>query len=648
MQGILSGKWKDQVEYLRTLDEKTYKQEKLKLPACTWSGTFSDRVDNGISQYSKYVVIDVDNLTPEVAEGFKAQLSADEYVLYSFLSPSGKGIKIVVMVSTDADNHRAAFLHLQNYFETKYGFQVDPSGKNISRLCFVSYDPRPVIKPSKVFEVDMKYSVVNNTYVPNPNLKNFKELRDSIAIFNLCKVWVNKTNTYVTGQRNHYIFALACAMNRCGVNIHETEEFFNQEFSDLDHKEIHTTIKSAYFRHQHEFASVEVKDLNTSKFIAPPYVANYTDDVVINDVMRVTATLFNYKVPTTEITDIVSKVAKYYHREGYLDIDRVNLKDLMNKAVLILRENMASITDKIALKYESVEEMAKSLIKDKSSDFLVPTFIPSIDNSLGGGLSLGNFYGCIGLGGTFKSILLQFWACACAVNGIPFLYLNGEMSKVQFYQRLCTMVFGIPWTTLVRERNLNEDNIDEFIESVNKGLGNNLHVVNGTDYNKENICATITNIEAKTGKKIRMIGVDGLTQMDSLGKEEIPAAIHNTGVLKEISKETNTAIVALIHLSGENDKTLRDTGLRVRGGTKMLANMDGYFSTSLLVDKDFMESLDATEELKFIEGMMYLKYTDKRTGAGVTNCIINITKKLDLKEDLDNPPHSYEYKKKRN
>ena len=64
----------------------------------------------------------------------------------AFVSPSGKGIKIVVSVSpvpTNDAEHKTAWHACVDFFESlsdEYSFVIDPSGKDVSRLCFLAYD----------------------------------------------------------------------------------------------------------------------------------------------------------------------------------------------------------------------------------------------------------------------------------------------------------------------------------------------------------------------------------------------------------------------------------------------------------------------------------------------------------------------------
>ena len=52
--------------------------------------------------------------------------------------------------------HHKAFIQLQEYFKKEYTIELDSSGKDIARLCFMSWCPELIVKPlSNRFMVDL-------------------------------------------------------------------------------------------------------------------------------------------------------------------------------------------------------------------------------------------------------------------------------------------------------------------------------------------------------------------------------------------------------------------------------------------------------------------------------------------------------------
>jgi hypothetical protein len=74
---------------------------------------------------------------------------------------------------------------------------------------------------------------------------------------------------------------------------------------------------------------------------------------------------------------------------------------------------------------------------------------------------------------------------------------------------------------------------------------------------------------------------------------------------------------------------------------KTTAYMDGYFSTSLLIDKENY-SEDSTDPT-YLKSMLYMRMVDKRSNAGDVSKIISVSSDLHLIEK-DVNPNDYEVK----
>jgi hypothetical protein len=82
----------------------------------------------------------LDHLTD--VEPVKHAICADPHTVYAFVSPSGTGLKVGVHVPIAADDaaYKHAWHSAKTVYEQRYGGTWDPSGKDISRLCYVSHD----------------------------------------------------------------------------------------------------------------------------------------------------------------------------------------------------------------------------------------------------------------------------------------------------------------------------------------------------------------------------------------------------------------------------------------------------------------------------------------------------------------------------
>ncbi len=157
LEMIRTGKFKHHIGPLRQLvsdgKEQEYTARKKSLPAFTPSGTFSGgRRNELLLEYSRLIILDVDKV--ENVKQIRDKAEDSIYTHACFLSPGGKGLKILIKTDNSVTKHREAFLKAQTYFEKLLGLKIDPSGKDVTRLCFVSDDPELYYNPnSEVFKI---------------------------------------------------------------------------------------------------------------------------------------------------------------------------------------------------------------------------------------------------------------------------------------------------------------------------------------------------------------------------------------------------------------------------------------------------------------------------------------------------------------
>jgi VirE N-terminal domain len=142
---IRTGMYQPQVDAVRAVlaseGKRAYDRAKAHLPAFTFAGTFAPRRGNAYLQQPTGIIHgDLDHL-PDVA-AVKQAICQDRRTAYAFVSPSGRGLKLGVHVPVVADDagYKAAWLAVSNEYQQRYGGTWDPSGKDISRLCYVSHD----------------------------------------------------------------------------------------------------------------------------------------------------------------------------------------------------------------------------------------------------------------------------------------------------------------------------------------------------------------------------------------------------------------------------------------------------------------------------------------------------------------------------
>jgi hypothetical protein len=147
LDAIRLGHHKAQVQTVRQIlareGKRAYDRAKVYLPAVTFGGTFLPTRGNAhLQQHSGILHGDLDHLRDVAA--VKQAICADPRTAYAFISPSGEGLKLGVHIEVIADDaaYKHAWATISDIYEQCYGGTWDPSGKDVSRLCFMSYDPK--------------------------------------------------------------------------------------------------------------------------------------------------------------------------------------------------------------------------------------------------------------------------------------------------------------------------------------------------------------------------------------------------------------------------------------------------------------------------------------------------------------------------
>lgn len=140
---------KQRTEKLRGIKEpKQARQYKAStFDYCTFSGMFQTRNDKALISHSGLLCIDFDHL--QNVDLLRNQLLQDEYfdTQMLFVSPSGDGLKWIIPIDTKQTTHSNYFAAVANYILQTYGVEVDKSGRDISRACFLPHDPQAYINP---------------------------------------------------------------------------------------------------------------------------------------------------------------------------------------------------------------------------------------------------------------------------------------------------------------------------------------------------------------------------------------------------------------------------------------------------------------------------------------------------------------------
>lgn len=239
---IQNGRFKSQIETLRLLLDKGNQLEfdryKKSLPAFTPSATFKGgRKADLVDIYSGFVHLDFDKLSsPQLQITFDSIINIP-YTYACFRSPSGNGLKVFIKVDTGAENHLQAYQQVQAFYENELKIPCDGKCKDITRLCFISYDVDSFInEASQIFKVvTSNKSFASKDVTPT----DYKSLFDDSVTF------TRQYTDFVSGNRNTFVHQLACNLNRKGIPFHAALGFILNDFN-YDEQEVKGSVQSAY------------------------------------------------------------------------------------------------------------------------------------------------------------------------------------------------------------------------------------------------------------------------------------------------------------------------------------------------------------------------------------------------------------------
>jgi len=214
-----------------------YTRTKKNLSAFTVTGTFRDgRKAELMTSYSGLIILDFDRLADTLPD-VKRVIVDDNHTFACFLSPSGDGLKVIVRVATKQEDHTDMFNAVAEYYNALTNVKIDGSGKDITRLCFFSYDPDIYVnEKSEPFTMPAK--VISN---------------ELLEVYKQCVELTNNKHQFVDGQRNVYVFLLASNCKRLGIPEDVAASLILTDYN-YNEREVSASIKSAYQNSPEEYA----------------------------------------------------------------------------------------------------------------------------------------------------------------------------------------------------------------------------------------------------------------------------------------------------------------------------------------------------------------------------------------------------------
>jgi len=244
---VQNGDYSEEITALRTEPDKKKRDViKATFPAVTIAATFSKRNKQCLTQHSGFICIDIDQHdNPEINDwpALRDSLSSIENIYFAALSASGKGIFLIIPISTP-DKHENHFTALEMDFKAS-GLIIDKACKDVSRLRGISFDPDAVLNE--------KAETYRRIYQPpQPKQYDYKPATNDQKVMN-AKKWMNKNFTFSLGNRHNYIKQYAGVLHRFGVDeITAYNELSQYQQSDFKETEIEHIIKYMYANPQYK------------------------------------------------------------------------------------------------------------------------------------------------------------------------------------------------------------------------------------------------------------------------------------------------------------------------------------------------------------------------------------------------------------
>lgn len=246
IERIKNGESKKLCEDIRQLPGAENKSKrnviKKKLPAICFSGKFSKREAAACEEHSGFICIDFDGYSDEFDMlAHRHQLVNDKYSYSVFTSPSADGLKVLVRIPKDIPNHKNYFLSLEKYYNRP---EFDQSCKDISRVCYESYDPEIYVNENS--EEWSEILIEEHTVFEAKTSRDTIKLENNNEIVRRLLIWWEREFGMTDGAKNNNLFVLAAALNEFGIAESEARTVLLSYDQGGKETEIINILRSAY------------------------------------------------------------------------------------------------------------------------------------------------------------------------------------------------------------------------------------------------------------------------------------------------------------------------------------------------------------------------------------------------------------------
>lgn len=393
-------------------DENTSKEQKdtikKSLVAITFCGTFSKRSKDSLIKHSGVCCMDFDKYpNEETLKKERKRIESDKYTLACFRSPSGNGLKVLVRIpQSTPQEHERRFKAYQKYIDSEY---FDEACKDVSRVCFESYDPELFTNQlCEEFEEIAPEEGIKKSELTTTDVILYDEFKIADKIIELFPF----SKSFSDGERNNYIYTVGCCLCNYGVPLETATQYLlnNIVYGDFSEIELQTTLNSAYKRA--DFGINVFKDYDTENEIkkairkgeTPQEISKKTE-IPVQQVKAIKEEVQNNFETFWDIIKVQKngeeeervifepfKIKGFYQEKGFYKYlpneksDSVYLRIINNQCEIISRDYIHSFmtdfvdpnknTDGSQLVFNEFFNKAKSITSDESLN----TLLDNIEN----------------------------------------------------------------------------------------------------------------------------------------------------------------------------------------------------------------------------------------------------------------------------
>jgi len=435
---------------------------------------------------------------------------------------------------------------------------------------------------------------------------------------------------YGKGNRNEYVHLLAQWCNDLGLGMEGDGEVIwdeaikphleaqGERWNERGHEnETHRTVVSVYHRKQREWG----KNTQFLKENRTKRTDHYETKIFLNDwASRLARSGMNQKSTLTIVNALNETRTNKLTQEQVYQIVTTHVEPETQRPEDDLGKDMGDI-------------MAEFLERTTSAKRGPGTGFRFIDDCEDSEFE-SRVIGIIANGGVGKSRMLKQIAMnvASAEGGYRALASTMEDSPLNWGKRVMNSTMDAEWDTNthswvhgvtqlkngIKNGKIKKEDWKGWVEAMRTVYGNRLMLDGYTGMSGKSY-KDLVEKHLKSYGSLYLLGVDGLSMMDDDGNE-LSSAIKNSRDLKMVANEYDILVMPLIHVPNDVPRDKRDLFDNTRGGAKVMENLDGYISLSMIK----IDSKSGPGSEVYWDQYIFASYWGKRMSGKRSSCVLEL------------------------